>query len=732
MTTSAVIRTLARLMRGHRALVAQIAVGLVIDAGYYAVLPLSFKLLIDEVVGQRRTDFIVAVLAVTVTAALVATAAGIWRDRLYARLSAGVVNDLRRELFRSIQTARLDTHARLGPGGIVSRFSTDLAAVENALVLSIPCIAICVMSLALNGVLLAILAWPLAALGLLALPLCLVGPRVFGRRADRWSYRRGVEEAAVLGIVDETVRNQATIRAFGLGRARAAAFGQQLARSADASVGLGFWASLVARTPTLAAVLAQLAVVALGTHLALSGEISVGTLVAAFALLDSLAASVNEIGVSLPALVQSSGGLTRVSELLDEPPAVVDRDDARTAPVPRRELALEGVTYGYGERAVLAGVDISIPAGSTVALVGPSGSGKSTVLMILLRFVDPTDGSVRLDGVDYRELSQDSLRRHFGAVLQQPELFAGTLAENIRFGNPNAGAAEVESAAGAAGLEGLDTTPDGRRIGEAGHGLSGGQRQRIAIARALVREPPVLVLDEATSALDPVTEAAVTSALMAQAGRRTIVAVTHRLHTVRDYDLIYVLEDGRVIQHGTHATLVADAGGRYREMWDSQQGLVVDADGAHMSLERLRRIALFAGIDDNLGREVLDALESTRVPAGRTVIAQDDPADRFYVVVRGTLAVTQRGPDGAPVPLTTLRDGDTFGEIALLHDVARTSTVTTATEATLLSLSRTRFRKLIAREPKLRARALATAAERLATSGYRTAAAAPAMNDDTE
>ena len=388
------------------------------------------------------------------------------------------------------------------------------------------------------------------------------------------------------------------------------------------------------------------------------------------------------------------------------------------------------MSYAYGDRTVLDRVSITIPAGHSVALVGPSGSGKSTVLTLLLRFADPVDGTVLLDGVDYRELSQESLRRHFGVVLQQPELFAGTPAENIGLGNPDASAAEIDSAARAAGLGGLDTTMDGRRIGEAGHGLSGGQRQRVAIARALVREPPVLVLDEATSALDPVTEAAVTSALMAQVGRRTIVTVTHRLQTVRHYDLIYVLEDGRVTQQGTHATLVADAGGRYRELWDKQHGLVVDAEGAHMSLERLRLIALFAGIDDDVGREVLDALETARVPAGRAVIEQDDPADRLYVVARGTLAVTRRGPDGAPVPLATLADGDTFGEIALLHDVARTSTVTTTTDTTLLSLSRDRFGKLMAREPKLRARALATAAERLAGSGYRPADAAPAMNDD--
>ena len=310
-------------------------------------------------------------------------------------------------------------------------------------------------------------------------------------------------------------------------------------------------------------------------------------------------------------------------------------------------------------------------------------------------------------------------------MLQQPELFAGTLAANIGLGNPDASAAEIDSAARAAGLGGLDTTMDGHRIGEAGHGLSGGQRQRVAIARALVREPPVLVLDEATSALDPVTEAAVTSALMAQVGRRTIVTVTHRLQTVRQYDLIYVLEDGRVTQQGTHATLVADAGGRYRELWDKQHGLVVDAEGARMSLERLRMMALFAGIDDDVGREVLDALETARVPAGRAVIEQDDPADRLYVVARGTLAVTRRGPDGAPVPLATLSDGDTFGEIALLHDVARTSTVTTTTDTTLLSLSRDRFGKLCAHEPKLRARALATAAER-----YRPADAASPMIDD--
>ncbi len=716
MTIVGVVRVLAAHVRRHRRLALLIAIGLIVDSAYYAVLPLSFKLLIDEVLGAGRGEVIANVLLGVLAAVVFASAVGVWRDRLYARLSALVTNDLRRALFERLQRLGLDFYARVGSGEITARFSTDLAAVETALVSSLPNIVICGLSLLISTALLAALAWPLALVAVAGLPLCIVGPRIFNARADQGSYDLGSEEARALGLVGETVRNQPAIKAFGLGDPQRATFDAQLRRVLDTNVRFQFWSSLVVRTPVMGATLVQLAVVAYGTHLALDGSITVGTLAAAFALLANMTSCVTEMTTSLPALLQSSGGLQRIDELLAERPSVEDPPDATVATAPAREITLEQVRFGYGAQPVLDGLDLRIRIGDSVALVGPSGSGKSTVLALLLRFADPAAGRVAIDGVDVREVAQESLRAHVGVVLQEPYLFAATIGENIAAGRPGAGAQEIEAAARAAGIhDHVAVQPAGYAtvLSDGGAGLSGGQRQRIAIARALVRDPPVLLLDEATSALDPSTEAEVTATLAEQARGRTTIAVTHRLGTVRDADAIVVLDRGRVVQQGTHDELVADADGLYRELWDKQQGLTVTARGASIDVARLRRIPLLADVDEDTAAALIESFETERVPAGRVVIAEGDPADRFYIVVHGSLSVTRHAADGPTAMLSRLHDGDSFGEIALLNDVPRTSTVTATAPTVLLSLTRARFTDAVERDPSLGEHVRSDAAQRL-------------------
>ncbi len=717
MTIAGVIRALAGHVRRHGRLALLIGIGLFVDAAYYAVLPMAFKLIIDEVLGAGRASVVVNVLLVVLVAIAVASAVGVWRDRLYARLSSLVTNDLRRALFERLQRLGLDFYARMGSGQILGRFSTDLAAVESALVSSLPNILICGMSLAISTALLAALEWQLAVIAVVGLPLCVIGPRLFNARADRGSYELGTEEAQSLGLVSETVRNQPAIKAFGLGGAQRATYEAQLRRVLAANVRFQFWSSLVVRTPVMGATLVQLAVVAYGTHLALDGAITVGTLAAAFALLENMTACITEMTTSLPALLQSSGGLQRIDELLAERPSVAEARDALEAPSPAREIALEGVRLGYGDRTVLDGLDLTFPVGASVALVGPSGSGKSTVLALLLRFVDPAGGRVAIDGVDVRAFTQDSLRARIGTVLQEPYLFAATIRENIAAGRPDASEREIVAAARAAGIhEEIAALPAGydTPLADGGGGLSGGQRQRVAIARALVRDPPILLLDEATSALDPASEAAVTQTLLEQARGRTTITVTHRLGTVRDADAIVVLERGRVVEQGTHEELLRDADGLYRALWDKQQGLTLTEHGASIDLARLRRIELLQGIDDDVGAELAERFETERLPAGRVVVGEGDEADRFYVVVRGTLAVTQRAADRSTRAIATLHDGDSFGEIALLRDTVRTSTVTTTAPTVLLSLSRASFARAVERDPVLRERVGGVADERLA------------------
>jgi ATP-binding cassette subfamily B protein len=288
---------------------------------------------------------------------------------------------------------------------------------------------------------------------------------------------------------------------------------------------------------------------------------------------------------------------------MDRPLAVDDRDGARRLDrdAVRGEVVYDGVSFAYGDPAeglVLEDVSFTAAPGETVAFVGPTGAGKSTLAKLLLRLYDPVDGAVRLDGADIREYRTGDLRRAVGYVSQDTFLFDGTVAENVRYGRFDASDEAVRAACEAAEAAGfVRDLPDGydTRVGERGVKLSGGQRQRLAIARALLQDPAVLVLDEATSAVDTATELAIQRALDRLTEGRTTVAIAHRLSTVRDADTILVLEDGRVVERGSHDDLVA-AGGLYATLWAIQTGTVDALSPA--ALARVERASDGADADD--------------------------------------------------------------------------------------------------------------------------------------
>src|SRR5581483_6836635 len=408
----------------------------------------------------------------------------------------------------------------------------------------------------------------------------------------------------------------------------------------------------------------------------------------------------------IPSLVQGLGGFRRIGELFAEEPEVVDRAEAELLPRLSREILFEDVTFAYGDAAPsLRAVNMRIPAGESVAFVGSSGSGKSTALSLLMRFHDPSAGSVSFDGQDLREASQQSLRAQMGVVFQESVLFNDTIRENIRRGRPDATDEEVESAARAAEIHdivlaqqnGYDTV-----VGERGGLLSGGQRQRIAIARAIVRDPAILVLDEATSALDAATEAAINATLARVAQGRTTVSVTHRLSAAAGADRIFVLEQGELVESGSHQELLA-AGGIYAMLWSRQAGFTITEDGAEVTADRLAQVPILSGLDHSLLEEMTYFFASEQIPAGRTVIEEGDPGDRFYLVARGRLVVTRKDEEGNEVQVNVHEDGDHFGEIALLRRAPRIATVRTVIPSLLLSLAQDHFLHLIERAPHVRA-----------------------------
>ena len=350
-----------------------------------------------------------------------------------------------------------------------------------------------------------------------------------------------------------------------------------------------------------------------------------------------------------------------------------------------------------------------------MAFVGPSGSGKSTVLNLLLRFYDPGGGSVVFDGIDLRLATRASLSAMMSVVFQESALFNTTVRENIRLGNPQASDSEIEAAARAAEIhdfivslpQGYDTV-----CGERGSRFSGGQRQRIAIARAMLRDPSILVLDEATSALDPATEAALNATFERLARGRTVIWVTHRLSTVVKMDRIFVMDQGKLAESGSHDELLA-RNGLYARLWNKQCGVRVEArtGRARVGEALLAGIPLLADASEATRADLTNWFATERFDGNREIFRQGDAGDTLYIIAHGTVEVVR---EDTQQQLAKLSEGDYFGEMALLSDAPRNATVRTLGPCLCLTLQRDQFQELLLREPALREKIGQVAAERAA------------------
>jgi ATP-binding cassette subfamily B protein len=714
------LRALGPYLRPYRLALVPVLLGLLVDVAFDGFWPLGFKFLIDDALVPHNGRLLVLILAGLGGGVLVAAVAQAAYDHRYAQVCASVLADLRLRMLDHLQSLSLGFYSRTSTGEILSRFSGDLVAGESALAAAPAWAAKPGLDILVSSALLFVLDWRLAAGAMLIWPVALLGPRLLAPRAIAASNEKKQLEARALAVVEETVSGLPVVKAFGLEGARLDAFRRPVAGLREAAARVAFAGSLVERTAVGAVLVFGIGVIGVAAWMTFDGLMSIGTLVAFQSLFFTLGYSIAELTRYVPALVQGVSGLQHITEILDEEPEVVDAPGA--APLPRLAdaIAFRDVGYAYPGAAApaLSGFSAEVPRGARVALVGSSGSGKSTALGLLLRLYDPESGSVAIDGRDLRTVTQASLRAQMAIVYQESFLFDATIRENIRFGRPDATDAEVEAAARAAEIhEFVVGCPDGYEtvVGERGGRLSGGQRQRIAIARAVVRDPAILLLDEATAALDPATEAAVNATLARLGESRTVISVTHRLAAAKEAGRILVIDRGRLAESGTHSELLA-ADGIYARLWEQQSGFVVSGDGdrAAVEPERLARVPILGGLDAALLDDLAGRFASEQVPAGRRVIAEGDPGDRFYLVVRGRLAVTRLDSAGAELRVGVLQDGDYFGEIALLRRVPRVASVTAELPSLLLSLAREHFLELVERAPGLRDALEGVADDRLA------------------
>ena len=487
-----------------------------------------------------------------------------------------VIADMRTGLFGRILTLDPSFYASMRTGEVLSRLTTDIALVETLLTTSVSFALRNFLTL-LGGVAVLFFVSPKLTLLVLLIAPVLLGPVfLFGRQVRKLTVKSQDRFANAVGFAGESVDAIETVQAFGRVESAIARFG--------AAVEDAFGVSLIrmrARAFMTALVIVVMfggvtLVLWLGAQDVVKGDMTPGALLQFVLLSVFVAGAVGALGESWGDVQKASGAMSRIDELMRAKANIAAPEHPVALPSPPKgEVSMSAVDFAYPGRPdlpALKGFSLTVRPGETVALVGPSGAGKSTVFRLLLRFYDPQSGLVSVDGVDVRAADPVEVRNRFAWVSQEAPLFSGSALENIRFGREDATEAEARAAAEEAQALGfIDALPEGfdTPLGERGKSLSGGQRQRLAIARALVRDAPILLLDEATSALDAENERLVQAALDQAMESRTTLVIAHRLATVLRADRIVVMEDGRVVEEGTHAQLVAQ-GGLYARLAELQ------------------------------------------------------------------------------------------------------------------------------------------------------------------
>ncbi len=475
-----------------------------------------------------------------------------------------ILADLRNELFRHLQRLSLGFYERTRAGVIISRLTNDVEAIDQLVTDGVTTLVQSTLTLVGTAIILFILDWRLALATLSVFPLMSVGTVFFRKRSSRAYANVRERLGLVTATLAEDIAGMRMVQAYTREDTAKENFRDVTLAYRESNMQTVLLNGLYFPFVDLLSSVALAVVLGYGGHLYFSGTLSLGTLFAFMLYVNNFFDPVQQLSQLYNTFLSATAALDKIVGVLDEQPEVVDRPSALALAHIHGRVRFDDVRFAYGRGAeVLHGIDLDVPAGTTVALVGHTGAGKSTIAKLLARFYDPTDGRITIDGTDLRDVTQASLRHQLGIVPQEGFLFAGTVHDNIAFGRPDATREQVVAAARAVGAhdfvsrleDGYDT-----ELQERGTRLSLGQRQLVAFARALLADPRILILDEATSSVDIGTERKIEQALRRLLADRTAFVIAHRLSTIRDADLIVVLEHGLVVEQGSHDELMARRG----------------------------------------------------------------------------------------------------------------------------------------------------------------------------
>jgi len=668
-------RTLLVYLRGYRGLAIILLLVLFLQTAVLLFFPVAYKEIFDGVAAKKEVAYIVTWLVVIVGAIIVRITVGLICDYLVGIVTCRTFGEIRLHFFRHLQWLPAEFYQRVHLGELISQYSHDLQNSEIVTRSTLPVIIRSFFSALLSLAILFYYDWRLTLFALALFPIVLLGGLLFMKKASSATRSNQIANAKLSALMEEVAVQHLLLQAFNMQKELFRRFKQNLENYEKEFVGGVFLRTLVGRTSVFGLTIVEIVVFSMGAIMALHGQITIGTLFGFFAFIWNISGAVVAISNGVPNLIQAGQQMQRLREILLEKTDAPNDEETpfeTKTPTIKEMIVLEHVSLSYGDQNVLENLSSEITSGESIGLVGSTGSGKTSILSLIMGYHFPTKGKILFDGEEIAELNRDLLRTQIGIVFQHNPLFNLSLRENIRIGRLEATDEEVEEAAKAAEIHDfILSLPQGydSPVKEYGTNLSGGQKQRIALARVYLRSPSLFLLDEPTSALDPIVETQINETILKQVEKKTVIMCTHRLAALTEVDQILVLDQGKLVEKGSHKALM-ELKGRYYQLWQKQHTAVFKEKEKRIKvdLSLFQHIPLFRKFDKQKIEEIADRAIMEWKEEG-TILQECEYLNKFYLIARGRVEVRKVGASPAEPPLKVFEEGDYFGDLSFLKNI---------------------------------------------------------------